>query len=287
MKIRITIAAICLMAGLTACQKEISSEDGGGTGNSNGNSVGELLIKSVAKTGPDSLVTTYTYDASKRLIREFMKGKQNGQDFENDIRLIRDVSGIITQVIQKNPQFQAMGLDSAISKLYYDAGSSRYTARSTELALAGFSSVDSTVFIYNLNGLLIKQETYNGSPALGFPMSVNVKFEFTYSAEGNLIKNQSYSYDATTSSWELISVIDNGFDTKVNPLKLSSTEAAALLRPDWCSPNNANSVNFQDLATGLASFSMTASYTYNTQNKPATSQSTRQGVTTNTVFYYQ
>lgn len=287
MKIRITLAAISLMVGLTACQKEISSEDGGGTGNTNGNSVGELLIKTVAKTGADSLVTNYTYDASKRLMREFIKGKSNGQDFENDIRVVRNASGIITHVIQKNPQFQAMGIDSAVSKIYYDAGSSRYTARATELTLGGFTSVDSTVFTYNSSGLIIRQDTYNGSPALGAPMALNVKFEFTYSAEGNVIKNQSYSYDATTSSWDLIAVIDNTFDTKVSPIKLSSTEAAAMLKADWSSTNNATSIALQDLATGAGSFNMTISYTYNSQNKPATSQSTRQGVTTNTVFYYQ
>ena len=52
---------------LFSCQKErdFANRNNGGNG---GNSAGGLLVIMVQKTGSDSIVTTYGYDANKKII---------------------------------------------------------------------------------------------------------------------------------------------------------------------------------------------------------------------------
>jgi len=295
MKMRNYIVAIGVLIGMASCQKEVSWEitdpnnpGGGGTGNPGGGSTGELLVKIVTKEGADSLVTTFSYDASKRLIREYIKGRTGGMAMDNETRIIRNGAGIITQIIQKNETFRQQGIDSVISQIFYDATTSRYTARVQSIAFAGIAVNDSTVFFYNPNGTLLRLETYNGSPSLGFDYELNTKFEYTYSPQGNITQYKTFSRDAISGTWDAIAEMNySNFDNKVNPLPIPIAETAPLLRPDGVNSSNVGRVEFINLDSGLGSFVMTLTYTYNSQNKPATSQQTRQGIVSNSTYYYQ
>src|SRR6185295_2855120 len=108
---------------LFSCQKEVSfgngSGSGGGTGG--GGSTGNTLVKTVAKTGTDSVVTTYSYNASKKLINQTIVGMQQGTDLGNEYRYYRNASGIITSYTQINPNLVVVGIDSVTTIVHYDA----------------------------------------------------------------------------------------------------------------------------------------------------------------------
>ena len=63
----VTVLTLCVCLYLVSCQKERDFANQNAAGNTSSDA-GGLLVKMVQKTGTDSLITTYGYDANKRLI---------------------------------------------------------------------------------------------------------------------------------------------------------------------------------------------------------------------------
>ncbi|TMI94323.1 MAG: hypothetical protein E6H06_09595 [Bacteroidetes bacterium] len=78
MRITITTLAFAVII-LSSCQKERDFANQSAAGNTTSDA-GGLLVKMVQRTGTDSLVTTYGYDGSRRLILS--------QDLESMTRVI-------------------------------------------------------------------------------------------------------------------------------------------------------------------------------------------------------
>jgi len=269
---------------LSSCQKEISAENNGNPG---GSASGDLLVKIVANEGGQTLVTTFEYDAAKRLTREKILGVSGGQAIDNDTRVIRDGSGIITTLIQKNAQLAAQGIDSVITKVNYNAGSQRYTSRVMEISLFGFTTVDSAALSYDASGNQVKEEHYLGSPLLGLPLELQLLNEFVRNPDGSMNENKIYYPDPLSGTLDQVASIKYAYDTKTSPLILTKNDAAGMGRPDLTALSNATQLDFTDLSNGAGSFTQTITYTYNNANKPETSVSVSGGVTTNSTYYYQ
>ena len=77
---------------LVSCQKEINWSTNGGSGTI---SPGNLLVKSVAKNGPESVVTDYTYNTNKKIVNEKITGISQGINAGNEVRYYRDRKSVV------------------------------------------------------------------------------------------------------------------------------------------------------------------------------------------------
>jgi hypothetical protein len=106
----------CLLFG--ACQKEIDW----GLGNSS--TANKLLVMISSRTGIDSTIIEYTYNANKKLVREKTDGIAAGTDISNDLVINRNSSGIITTTVQKAAALTAVGIDSVVIRYNYSTSTS-------------------------------------------------------------------------------------------------------------------------------------------------------------------
>ena len=282
MKRKAAIVSALFILLFTSCQKELELAAGSGSTGAG------LLVKMVEKTGTDSTVVEYSYDAAKRLVREKISGMSGGINLDNDLKIIRNSSGIITHTVQKAAELIASGVDSVITRYHYDAPARRYTSSVFELSLFGFTVSDSTVYKYDAGGKITSDEHYQAFT--GVPYELTLKQEYTYSAPGTaVVVFKQYTYDATTSSYDLIATLDYTYDNKTNPLPLNiGNEAVVLLRPVLFSSNNALSSKYTDPDDASNNFSTAIVYTYS-NNRPgaAVSTDTPSGKVSNIKYYYQ
>lgn len=262
---------------LASCQKEIDWGTGGGSD--------EKLVKVVQKTGTDSVTILYTYDASGRLIIEKTSGISQGVDADNELKIVRNSSGIIQYTVQKAAALVQVGIDSVLTRYNYNTGSGRYTSSVFSISLLGFTLNDSTVFNYDASGKMDKDEHYQSF--LGLPYELSLKTEYTYNG-ANVSSQKQSSWDATTSSYMLIATINYTPDAKVNPLKLN-TEGMVLLRPALFNANNVTQMELLDATDPTNNFTDTYVYTYSSSNKPLTAVSTQTpgGTVSNITYFYQ
>ena len=262
-----------------------NSGGGNGGGGNGGGTVGDLLVRAVSKTGADSVVITYGYDAAKRLILEKIVGISQGVNVGNEQQIIRNGSGIITKLVQKNAALQQAGLDSIVTAVHYDASTSRYSSKVQEITFMGFSSKDSSVFIYDANGKITGEDSYQSDPLSG-TYSLTFKTVYAYATNGNL--DSFKQYDLSNGSTDLVATVTYTYDTKVNPLHLNN-EAFVIGKPESISVNNIVMAQYNDLTDPTNNITFSNTYTYNSANKPATGISTQNpgNIVSNGAYYYQ
>ncbi len=288
MKTKLLIVIAVLSICFSSCQKELSFDDNGGpvTGTS-----GDLLTKIVSVSGTETNTTEYEYDSEKRLIREKITGTSQGTDIGNDLRVIRNASGIITSTIQKNQLLIAQGIDSALSIVYFNSSAKQYTAIVTDISTVGFSAVDSTSFVYGTDGKVMRQDEYLIGPLLGPLPILSIVTEFSYGAAGKVEMRQSSNLFLNAGALPTLAAIGKySYDTKLSPLTIPNGEAAVILRTDYSATSNITNYEYTDIATGgLSSFRLSAVYTYNSKNKPATGVTTLTpgDLKTNLTYFYQ
>ena len=283
MKNYLLLCALALL--LFSCQKEIEFDFGNGGGGGGGGAKDGLLIKAVSRSGTDSIVASYTYDGSKRLLSEKVIGNSQAIDVGSDLRIIRNGAGIITGLVQKAAAFQQAGIDSVITKVYYSQGTSRYIATASEISLFGFTVKDSTVLVYDGSSKVIREDMYQSDPLAGNYV-LSFKTEYSSAANGNL--DSFKQYDLTSGTPDLVATVTYTYDTKVNPLQLNS-EAFIIGRPVFISANNVGVAQFDDITDPANNITITNTYTYNSFNKPSTGFSTQNpgNMVSDNTFYYQ
>jgi len=284
MRIRIalfTLASIILFS----CQKEADYANGNNTsGGGGGNTPATTLVRTVSKNGADSVVTVYTYNASKKLINEKITGKSQGIDVGNEYKYYRNASGIITKFVQINVDLASQGIDSVTTIVNYNSSSSRYTSTVSTITYSGFTVLDSTVFLYDASGKVIESDLYLGIPLLG-GYDLAVKFKYIY-ANGNI--TQYDVYDLTSGTEDHVATTKYTFDNKTSPI-IFNNEAFAIGHPDWVSVNNATKVELLDLTDPTNNYTIAIAYNYNSTNRPVTSINTTTpgGIVDNVTYYYQ
>jgi hypothetical protein len=279
MKLKLmTLAAFTLI--LFSCQKE---SDNGGGGNSNTNE--PLLTRMVNTIGSDSTVTLLSYNAAKKLTYYRFDGKDDsGAPVDVQQFLTRNSQNVVTQVVLKSNQLTQVGLDSIVSKLNYNSGTSRYTSRVTSIELFGFSFMDSLVFNYDASGKITSEIDYAGDATSGYEIAS--KTEYTY-VGSNLTMIRYYSYDTGTGQYTLEETDTIEYDAKTAPLVMS-TEAIAIGVPAWFSANNYTKRTIVSSTDPTLNDVETTTYTYTAKDRPLTSISTSQsGQSSTTRYYYQ
>jgi len=264
---------------LFSCQKEPNPDvlGGGGSSNSTG-----LLSKMVIKSGSDSNVASFTYNSSNKLTSVFTSGSDAGVVTDTKESFIRNAQGIITQIITKDADLIASGIDSVISKVNYSGG--RYTNRVSYIDFFGmFQFKDSAVFTYDGNGNIVTVEDLLD---VGLGYQPYIKQQYTYAAK-NITAVKVFVYDDASSKYVEEYTETRTYDSKVSPLILGS-EALAMNYDAWYSSNNAiKSVVVSATDPGLNG-TQDVTYSYNASNKPSGGTTVIQGGTTATViFIYQ
>lgn len=268
-----------VLIGMTACQKEIDW----GTGNL----ANQLLVKVVAKTGAnDSTVTTYSYDAQRRLIREVVVSTAGGNSLQTEFIINRNSAGVITSSVLKSPDLAATGIDSLVTRFNYS--NNRYLNGAFTLSLQGITFTDSTLYTYDANERIITDQHLLKSTLIPLPIPIPIlKNVYTYSADGKNLTKQEQSAPSTPGG--PLSPVSNQtytHDTKVNPLILLN-EAIILNRSDWYNANNVLTNQFASTSNPTQNFTVDNSYRYNTANKPDSLFSARAGQVTTSKFFYQ
>ena len=283
MKKNISILIVLIIL-FTSCQKEVDWNTGGGGG---GGTTNQKLVRVGTRSGTDTTTTDYGYNAAGKLIRNYIAGTAQGTTFFIEAKFNRNASNIITSVVLKSDQFAAIGIDSIVTNVKYNTSTSRYTGTVTVLTVFGFTIKDSSVYSYDGSGLLIQEEAFASNPLTGL-YAPSTKDVYTYAANGNVLNEKYYDYDAASSSYQLSEEYTNEYDTKVAPLQLG-VEAIFLGDMVDAAVNNLTKAIYSDATDPTNNETTDYVYTYNTANKPLTSTSTVTpgGTVTRHTYTYQ
>lgn len=269
-----------------SCQKEIDWGLGGSTAPAN-----KLLVKINSKTGTDSTLLEYFYDANKRIIREKTTGMAAGQNLDNELTINRNSSGIITSTVQKAAALTAAGIDSVVTRYNYSTTTSRYTSSVFDLAIPGFAVTDSAVYTYDANGRITSDSHYLSIGGLPIPLPpiLTARNTYTYSADGKNLLNVATDAaipPATTLSPATAQTYT--VETKVNPLIISN-EAILIGRVGLYNANNTSKAVVTNVIDPTQDFTMDYTFKYNSSNKPDSSYGTRTpgGAVTASKYFYQ
>jgi len=274
MRILITLFAVSGLC-LLSCQKDKDSINGGGNNSTR-------LVKMVAKSGADSSVSEFTYNSSGKIVGFKLSGVESGGPLDLRLSYVRNSSDIIQKQILKGNDLAALGIDSIVTVVNYDAGNNRYKNAISVLVLFGFSIKDSIVFQYDVGGKLVAEIDYADG---GFGMGPSTKTEYTYLGT-NLAGEKYYSYDDVAGAFDLQETYTYEYDSKINPLQFA-TEAAVLNMNPFYSANNVAKNTYVDATDASNNYVSTDTYTYTSTNRPATSTSVTGGNTLTTTYYYQ
>ena len=268
---------------IVSCQKEIDWGLGG--------TANKLLVKISSKTGTDSTQVEYFYDASKRLIREKTTGVSGAQSLNNELKINRNSSGIITTTVQKADALTAAGIDSIAIRFNYNTTTSKYSSSVFNLPIPGFSVTDSAVYTYNASGKIISDAHYLSLGGLPIPLPaiLGLKNNYTYSTSGsNLEKTDREAASTLGGPLSLVSSQAFTFDSKTNPL-LILNEAVLLARSGLYNINNTSKTVVTNTLSPANNFTMDYIYKYNSSGKPDSSYATRTpgGAITASKYFYQ
>lgn len=274
------LTAVLIVSCLTffSCQKEPKPDGFNGGGNNNNSSSG-LLSKMVIKNGSDSNVASFTYNSSNKLIGVYSSGVDAGTVIDTRETFTRNAQGIITQIVTKDADLIASGIDSVVSKINYSGG--RYISRVSIIDFFGvFQFKDSAIFTYDGSGNVVTVEDLLD---VGTGYEPYVKQQFTYTSK-NISAVKTYLYDDAAGKYVEESTETRTYDSKVSPLILGN-EAFALNYNSWYSANNAiKSVTVSPTDPTLNG-TQDVTYTYNSSNKPVSGTTVIQGGTTATISF--
>lgn len=267
---------------LASCQKEADLAPGGGSG---GGTASQKLVRAGTRDGADTNTIQYSYNAAGKLIRQYVSGVSAGANFFVEAKYNRNTSNIITSVVIKSDQFAGLGIDSIVTIVKYNSG--RYAGTVTAITLFGFSVKDSSVFTYDASGRITQSESFSSDPLTSI-YSKSSKDVFTYLANGNVGNEKYYDWDDATSSYVLSEEYTNTYDTKVNPLNLG-VEGIFLGNIVYSASNNLTGYVYVDATDPANNMTRNINYTYNSANKPETSNSSTTPASTNprSTYTYQ
>ncbi len=231
------------------------------------------------------MVTTYKYNASKRVINLKITGTDQGTPVSTEYRYYRNSSGIITYYSIIDADLLALGIDSI--RIDVHSSASKYTSYVTRLIVPGFILLDSSVFVYDGQGKIIREDLYESPSGTGNDYSSLSKANYSYTANGNISQFDYHEFDNTGAEvfWAMTKV---GYDSKTNPM-LFDNEAFPVGHYEWVCPNNFVNQQLSSSNGPSEDQTVTTTYTYNSNNRPVTGiiKVMPDNTTINLAFYYQ
>ena len=244
------------------------------------------MVKVVKKTGTDSLVTLYGYDAHKRLISVKETGTDQGDQVDQVLHFHRNASGVVTDYAIIDADLLSVGIDSITTVMHYN--SSRYTSRVLNVNVFGSVLSDSSIFTYDASGKIIQEDVYQSPTGTANDFYYAGKLNYIFSSGGNLTQFEIHDIDSTGSDtfWVTLKIT---YDTKTSPLLLGNEGIALGGDLEWISPHNPVSEQSSDSNGSSDDQFVTTIYNYNNDNKPSTAVVTLMpdNTVTNISYYYQ
>ena len=275
-KLLIFLSVIAVV--VSACQKEASHEESNrnpGGGNTNGTKP----VRFVNKIGNDSAIVDNSYNGFDRLVLISYSGVANGEPINIKQAINRDAANVITSSILVSPFFSLAGFgsDSLVTKYEHDLTTGHYVRAVLHYVLDGVAQSDSAVFIYDNAGRVASAISYIGD-STGY--EADNKVEYTYAGD-NLASEKNFSYAG--GGWQLDQIDTFEYDSKPNPQHFAS-DAPVLGMGTYYSVNNVTkrTTTITDLQQ---TFVTNVSYTYNSNDLPATATGS-DGTNISTVNYY-
>lgn len=282
----LTVFLAILSVGLFSCQKEVDDifADKGNNG-SNGNTTG-LLVKTVAVTGSDSLITLYTYDNQNRLETITIDGISNGIQMHTYKKYSRDASSRISEILQVVDQ-NGMASDTSVETVHYPNSGMEFDYTINPISMSGLTVIDSSVYTYS-GDKMTSMTSDLSSPLLGSSL-ITTKTDFSYDASGNVASLKMYS-DLGTGVLSPIMNQTYTYGSAVNATWTSTNGAQNFLLSGTPGADNKafDKAQIDNLADPASSFTMNATYSLGTGGKPITAMiTTTAGQVTRYTFYYQ
>lgn len=249
-----------------------------------GSTSGDLLVKIVFVTGTETVTTTYTYDASKRLIAEKSLGTNGGIPVDSYRRYYRDAAGRIYKVGQLDKQ-PGITIDTSFLYVYYDnATTKNFKYTITESEVAGFSSRDSSVYTFG-SGNATQVMQYLSNDVLNDTVLTKIEFAYT---NGNLETMKTYSGYSNSGTLSFAGTVRFTYDNKSNPMILDG-EAFITGKFEGASKNNVIKMEIIDKDTPADNITVTTVFTYDASNKPIKGKVNVMpgGEMTDYTFFYQ
>lgn len=250
--------ALCLL--LFACNKSTSTNN-----NPNPPATAHLLQKIISTHSVNNEKDTvyYYYDTNNRLIKIVSRLSSTTGPYVDSTVFSRNSSGVITGI-------QALHFPYNVT-LAYNATSNQYLYR--------LGSSDSVAYTY-ANGKISSLIDYQKSSGVYTPYN---KRCFLYDSNGNLSRDSSYNW---SSNWIYAFIKASTFDNKVSPLP----QNYEMLLKDFdetndFGPNNTTSESHHSFISN-SDLLKTISYTYNSDNTPATATGSEGSDTWTSTYYY-
>lgn len=272
----ILILNLLLISILFSCNKNESNVSNNPAAPSN------LLVKIVSKSGNDSVVTEYSYDAGKRLVLEKETSVTSGATEKRSLKISRDNSGMVTQTTEIADYLIASGVDSLVTLFANAAG--RYTSSVLNMTQGATTVQDSVYYFYDAAGRIIRGQHFQ--KVSGVPFTQVYKRDYIYSSAGNIdsVKESDFSGGVYTLSY----IEAYTYDAKLNPLQLQN-DGIILYLFGLQGANNATKMEAKTISNPSYNSSITVVYTYRADNRPSTSVSTKlpSGKVSNETYFYQ
>lgn len=275
-----TLAAVVVF---TSCQKELSIE---GT-NIPPPPITDLLIKTVAVTGDDSLVTLYNYDDIGNLITETIDGASSGQQIHSFRKYERDASGRLTTILYKEV-LSGVEYDTVRTVIHYpDAQTMEFDYAISTQDYFGYPIIDSLAFNYS-GGDMTDAETFTN---VGMGYTLSERQEYTFNGEGNVILSKLYS-SVSSPDGSLLHTSDLEYTYGAEPDYMWASASAAqnywLIGLPNAISNNIVHLEAKDQTGIVGDLTISTELEIGDNNKPATGTSTVMpyNVVTDYTFYY-
>jgi hypothetical protein len=248
----------------------------------------DLLIKRVdIERQVDSIVTTYDYNADKKLVLQqsvaYTNSVGNPKIVSDARRFYRDATGRIIK--------EALKFSSQVDSVFYNFTYENHTSAKLLYKLginirSGKTIYDSTRYSYHNNGKVSKITYYSSGNWPAEPVKNNSFDSLDYNANRNLQYLQQFAYSPISLRYDPVIIYGFSYDTKTNPLGVG--EDARLFDWFYSSKNNIVTQNVYIPITN-EQYNNTLVYQYNSLNMPVSSTLTRgyaNGGTVQTLFYY-
>lgn len=277
--------ALVTVVVLTSCQKELSIEGANippppPTG---------LLIKTVAVTGNDSLVTLYTYDDLGQLVTETIDGiTASGQQLHSFRKYERDAAGRVSTILYKEV-ISGFGYDTVRTTVHYpDAQTPEFDYAISVQNYSGTFIMDSVAFSYS-GGNMTQTETFSDAYGIGYTLAE--RQEFAFNGQGNVILNKLYS-SVSSPDGSLLYTADLEYTYGDEPDYAWATENAAQNYWFVGLPNSVNAniahLEVKDQTGMVGDLTISTELQIGDNDKPVTGTSTvmPHNVVTDYTFYY-
>lgn len=239
-----------------------------------------LLVKIVAKQGNDSVVTSITYNADKKVANVEQKESSgettSSQVTWDDLFRIDRINFFYTP---------AGGTTTSMvyDFFYLTATDSKLRNAKTVIGSGDLPITDSIAYTYNGNKVLRTSHYYTqGSD----PARLVYFYEYTFDGQGNM--SEAKLYEALSGSTEptLVGTFAFQYDGKVNPIYLPQDALVEYIEYQFICPANVSKIDFTGV-DGAENFTANITYTYREDGRPLTATRIQNTDTLNLTYTYQ